>query len=69
MNPPVDQIVAYEQGELSDEDTLTLFGQLVASGLAWSLQGHYGRTARSLIEQGLIDESGNVDWDRFSDAN
>lgn len=49
----LDQIIAYEQGDLSEEDTVTLFQSLIDSGLAWMLQGHYGRTAQRLIEAGL----------------
>jgi hypothetical protein len=37
---------------LSDAETLTLFSELVTSGDAWSLQGHYGRTAMDLIQTG-----------------
>lgn len=47
-------IIAYEEGQLNREETVALFQQLVDSGMAWSLQGHYGRTATALIEQGLI---------------
>lgn len=53
-------IVAYEQGDLSNEDTLDLFGELISSGLAWQLQGSYGRAAARFIEAGLIDAHGTV---------
>lgn len=48
------EIIAYEQGELDDAGVVSLFQGLVDSGLAWSLQGHYGRTAVQLIEAGLV---------------
>ena len=48
----VGAIIAYEQGDLDDEATIELFQHLIDSGLAWSLQGHYGRTATALIEAG-----------------
>jgi DNA-binding IscR family transcriptional regulator len=54
MMDQLDKIIAYEQGDLSEEDTIKLFQELVNSGLVWSLQGHYGRTATRLIEAGLI---------------
>ena len=50
----ISNIIAYEQGDLSDDDTIALFQRLVDSGLAWSLQGHYGRTAKALIDDGLV---------------
>jgi hypothetical protein len=56
----VDNIIAYEQGELNDREVVCLFADLVRSGMAWSLQGHYGRTANALIKEGWIDREGNV---------
>ena len=50
----IDMIIAYEEDRLSDEDILRLYQYLVDTGLAWSLQGNYGRTARRLIADQLI---------------
>jgi len=50
----IGMIIAYESGELSDKDTLKLFQHLVDTGEVWHLQGHYGRVANDLLQQGLI---------------
>jgi hypothetical protein len=51
-----DKIIAYENGELSDEQLIRLFQQLINNGMAWSLQGHYGRFANALIAGGYCHD-------------
>lgn len=51
----MDKIIAYEEGTLSHNDTLELFAELVNTGQAWTLQGHYGRAAMHLIEAGCLN--------------
>tara|TARA_R100001015_G_C4573483_1_gene131161 strand:+ start:236 stop:481 length:246 start_codon:yes stop_codon:yes gene_type:complete len=60
MANTVEQIIAYETGELDYEGTLNLFSKLIKSGQAWSLQGHYGRTAKQIIELNLISKDGKI---------
>lgn len=56
----IDRLMAFEQGELSDTEIIELFQQLVNTGMAWKLQGFYGRTAAALIEAGLVNELGGT---------
>ncbi len=56
----VNYIMEYEGGELSNSNTLNLFSYLIKTGQCWHLQGHYGRTAQSLIDNGYIDKQGNI---------
>lgn len=54
MSDLIDEMIAWEEeGELSEEDTIILYQKLIDNGMAWTLQGCYGRTARALIEAGL----------------
>ena len=54
----VGAIMSYEQGDLSARGTLDLFAHLIKTGMAWTLQGAYGRAAASLIEQDYITNAG-----------
>lgn len=51
-------IVDYENGDLDDEQVIKFFQRLVDTGLAWSLQGSYGRAAARLLDRGLIQSGG-----------
>ena len=53
----INQVIAYEQGELDEEGIIDLFQELINSGLAWEMQGSYGRTAKALIDAGYCMES------------
>lgn len=54
------QIIEYETGEMNEVDVVNFFAHLIRTKLAWQLQGSYGRTANSFIQDGLIDEFGNL---------
>jgi len=53
----INQVIAYEQGELDEEGIIDLFQELINSGLAWEMQGSYGRTAKALINAGYCVEA------------
>ena len=50
----VGKIMAFEQGELDNEEVYTLFQFLLDSGMIHSLQGSYQRMAEELLLAGMI---------------
>ena len=51
----VGQIMAFEQGELENEEVFALFQFLLDSGMIHSLQGSYQRMAEELLLAGKIE--------------
>ena len=51
------QAVGIAEGwiDATHEEKLQAWQHLVDSGLAWTLQGWFGRTAMSMIEDGVIN--------------
>ena len=48
----VDDIIDYENGDMDWDRLVDFFQNLIDTGMAWTLQGVYGRMAQSLIEEG-----------------
>lgn len=52
--PDFDDIISWENGNMSEDREAVFFQKLVDSGMAWTLQGMYGRRAKQLIEEGAV---------------
>lgn len=50
--PNIDQLIAFENGELDDDTIIDFIQDGIDKGWVWKLQGFYGRTARALIDTG-----------------
>lgn len=51
------EMMEWEGGDLDEEREDALFQRLVDNGMAWTLQGAYGRHARRLIDAGRVTGS------------
>ena len=56
----VSMIDAYENGDTNLEQEIFLYAELVRTGKAWTLQGHYGRVAMEMIDLEFISKDGRV---------
>jgi hypothetical protein len=65
MQDLADRLFDYEAGELTDEQVLELFADLIQSGWIWHLQGRYQREAYALIHSGFISPSGELQKTSF----
>lgn len=50
-------MIAEGSEEATEDQILEAWQYLVTTGACWSLQGWYGRTARDLIDSGMIQEA------------
>jgi len=55
FNSIVDKMIAYEMGDMNDEETVEFFQELLDRRLINSLQGTYQRIATLLLELGHIE--------------
>ena len=49
----LDDIIDYENGDMDWDRIVNFFQNLIDYGYAWRLQGHYGRTAMNMVEEGF----------------
>jgi hypothetical protein len=59
----------YEAGYLDMKETLELFAELICTGQACNLPGHYIRTAHHLIDVGYITPRGQITDAGYKAAN
>lgn len=50
----------YEEGNLSETETIHLFSYLLKSKLAYSLETHYRETAETLVNEGYLGPKGEI---------
>lgn len=48
-----EDLIKYENDEMTNEEEVVFIQKLIDTGMAWTLQGHYGRTAERFIKEGL----------------
>jgi len=52
----VGQLMAYENGEMNEQEVIAFFQFLLDSGMIHSLQGSYQRMSEHLLSEGLIEQ-------------
>lgn len=52
-NPTVGDFMRYESDEMTPDEEVAFIQKLINNGQAWTLQGHYGRVAKALLDSGV----------------
>lgn len=62
--PDVEDVIAFDEGTMTEEQEIEYMQGLIDSGMAWKLQGSVGREAMRMIEAGLcvLGEKGHKDY-------
>lgn len=51
-----------EEEDCTYREFVEAVAYLMRTGQIWSLQGMYGRLGMQMIETGVMDQYGNIDW-------
>ena len=60
MTDLLEKLLRFEADDMDEAETIDFFQDLVNTGMAWKLQGYYGRVAAHLIDQGLVSDGPTV---------
>jgi len=52
--PSVEEFIDWENGDMSEENEIKFFQKLLDTGMAWTLQGMYGRRTVELLNEGYL---------------
>ena len=57
-----------EGEDATEEQQVEAYAYLIKSGMAWRLQGTFGRTATQLIENEIISPKGVINWEAVTEV-
>lgn len=63
----LDKIMKYEDGSMSDYETVLFFSELIKTGTIRCLQGSYQRQASALEQAGVLTLTGAVNHDKLKE--
>jgi len=64
----IDFIIRFESGEVSKDEIIENFQKGINDGSVWKLQGFYGRTAKSLIDNEYCHWPKNQTCDYYNNS-
>jgi len=56
----INEIIDFENGILSEVDSIKMFSRLLESGTLWHLQGFYQRSAYDMVNAGWLSMDGKI---------